>query len=321
MKTPRANVLMLCLATLALAASVSAGAPTGATEAVSSAAGLRLPVTAEHRYRMLARVRPLLFWISKDDVGGARVSWRGDDVGGTGFELLIGSDPDRAPRRINRWGYIAEERTGGSARVIGVMKQSSEESVKEAEAQLAAESQQTGFTYKAIRGVTTASEARAGVTTIHVEQDLTYRDLSSLLGKVAASGADRSERPTSLPTGTRPGFLLALSELVEHSITAYQQRSSASPGRESVSYVYNGTFFELTRRGSELQKSTTIGGRSFTNVVRSDFEALNRSTGEVSKFQLTYGLDGPLAGVPVHGIYQPKWWFEVQLFLDDNARF
>ena len=40
-----------------------------------------LPVVAEHKYRMLARVRPLLFWISKDNVGGARIDWRGADDG------------------------------------------------------------------------------------------------------------------------------------------------------------------------------------------------------------------------------------------------
>ena len=68
-----------------------------------------LPVRVEHRYRMLGRVRPLLFWISREDVGGAQVTWR-EAADGVGYELLIGSDPERAPRRINRWGYIGEER-------------------------------------------------------------------------------------------------------------------------------------------------------------------------------------------------------------------
>src|SRR5262249_59400534 len=40
-----------------------------------------LPSGAEHKYPMLAKVRPLLFWISKDDVGGARITGRGDDNG------------------------------------------------------------------------------------------------------------------------------------------------------------------------------------------------------------------------------------------------
>lgn len=62
-----------------------------------------LPIVAQHRYRMAAKIRPLLFWIGRDNVGEAQVVWH---AGGSarGVELLIGSDPDRAPRRINRWG-------------------------------------------------------------------------------------------------------------------------------------------------------------------------------------------------------------------------
>src|SRR5215831_18441297 len=95
-----------------------------------------LPLVAEHKYRMLARVRPLLFWISKDNVGGARVRWRGDDNGAFGIELLIGSDPHRAPRQINRWGYIAEDVQGADAHVLGLMKRSEEQSIAEAESRL-----------------------------------------------------------------------------------------------------------------------------------------------------------------------------------------
>src|SRR5262249_48017684 len=124
-----------------------------------------LPVVAEHTYRMLAKVRPLLFWITKDDVGGARVSWRSDEGGSFGGDLLIRSDPDRAPRRINRWGYIAEQVRGPEARVLGVMKQSNEQSVKEAESQLAADGR-GGFVYRAIQGTTANNQAQASVTTV-----------------------------------------------------------------------------------------------------------------------------------------------------------
>src|SRR5438034_10769777 len=70
-------------------------APTTAVSVTST-----LPVIAEHKYRMLAKVRPLLFWISKDDVGGARSSWRGDDHGGFGPVLVILAARRRAPRKI-----------------------------------------------------------------------------------------------------------------------------------------------------------------------------------------------------------------------------
>jgi hypothetical protein len=54
-----------------------------------------LPVVAEHRYRMLAKVRTLLVWISRDNVGDARITRRNDGAGSIGLELLIGSDPAR----------------------------------------------------------------------------------------------------------------------------------------------------------------------------------------------------------------------------------
>jgi hypothetical protein len=282
-----------------------------------------MPVVAEHKYRMLAKVRPLLFWIAKDDVGGARVSWRGDDNGGFGVDLLIGSDPQRAPRNINRWGYIAEQVQGSDARVIGVMKQSAEESVAEAEAQLAKENGQGGFVYRAIRGTANAREASAGVTTVRVQRDLTFRDLDPLLEMIGAAKEAGDSRSVALAGGTRPGFLVALHDLVKQSADAYAQQPGAQfkPSRTPTRYVYYGVFYELTMKSSTLLKTATIDGRQYTNLARGDFEIRNTSNGEATRFQLTYGTTGALAGVPVHAIYQPRWWFEVQLFLDDKTAF
>jgi len=280
-----------------------------------------LPVVAEHKYRMLAKVRPLLFWISKDDVGGARISWRGDEEGSFGVDLLIGSDPLRAPRKINRWGYIAEQVRGSEARVIGVMKQSNEQSVKEAESQLDKDGQ-GGFVYRAIQGTATANQARAGVTTVRVERDLTFRDITPLLTLVGAAAPNGDERSVPLPAGTRPGFLVALHEQIDHTVNGYKRSGDAfRASRTPVQYVYYGVFYDLTMKSSELLKTVTIDGRTYTNVARGDFEIRNRSNGETTRFQLTYGTSGPLAGVPVHAIYQPRWWFEVQLFLDEKTAF
>jgi len=283
-----------------------------------------LPVVAEHKYRMLAKVRPLLFWISKDDVGGARISWRGDDHGGFGLDLLIGSDPLRAPRKINRWGYIAEQVRGSDARVIGVMKQSNEQSVKEAESQLDKDGQ-GGFVYRAIQGTASAHQASAGVTTVRVERDLTFRDIDPLLTLVSAAAPSGEQRSVALPSGTRPGFLVALRDLVKQSIDVHggygQPGGTFKPSRTPTQYVYYGVFYELTMKSSELLKTATIDGKTYANVARSDFEIRNRSNGETTRFQLTYGTSGPLAGIPVHAVYQPRWWFEVQLFLDERTAF
>ena len=279
------------------------------------------PVVAEHKYRMLAKVRPLLFWISKDDVGGARISWRGDTDGAFGLDLLIGSDPGRAPRQINRWGYIAEQVRGPEARVIGVMKQSNEETIAEAESSLAKDGSQGGYVFRAIHGSAGGSQAHAAVTAVRVPRDLTFRDIEPLLGLINAGGTSSEIRSVAIPDGTRPGLLVALLDLVKGGVDTYSHRPTAAYKAAPVRYVYYGTFYDLSMKSSELIRSTTIDGKRYTNLARGDFEIKNRTTGETTKFQLTYGTEGALAGVPVHAVYQPRWWFEVQLFLDERTAF
>jgi hypothetical protein len=262
-----------------------------------------LPVLAEHRYRMLAKVRPLLFWITRDDVGGARITWRGDDSGAAGYELLIGSDPAKAPRKINRWGYIAEERRGTTARVLGVMKQSNEKSIEEAQSQIGASG---SYVFKAIQASASGTNATAGVTTVRVARDFTYRELGDILDMVNTAHPDTA-KATSMPAGSRPGFLIALAELIQQSVDAHGQMQSA----RTIPYVYNGAAYDLALRHTEYRD----------HVIRGDFESRSRSTGEATRFEVSYGASGELAGVPIHAIYQPRWWFEVQLFLDDAAQF
>jgi hypothetical protein len=273
-----------------------------------------LPMLAEHRYRMLAKVRPLLFWISRDDVGGARITWRGDRASASGYELLIGSDPAKAPRRINRWGYIAEETRGAEASVLGVMKQSNEKSIEDAQAQITASG---NYVFKAIRATAVGSNATAGVTTVRAPRDFTYHDLSALLQLVSDSQPDGTRKIATLPPSGRPGFLLALADLIQRSVDA---RGNVSKPL-TVPYIYNGASHDLTLRHAEYRGTDEIGTRRYTNVIRSEFETRSRATGDVTRFEVTYGTAGDLAGVPVHAVYQPRWWFEVQLFLDDAAQF
>src|ERR1051325_5977296 len=97
---------------LILAASLSAGlsaAPVSTTPAVlpTEVPGSVLPIEHEHLYTMSGRVRMLLIWLGRDNVGSGMIRWRaaGKD---SAYELLIGSDPLRAPGRLNRWGFLAE---------------------------------------------------------------------------------------------------------------------------------------------------------------------------------------------------------------------
>ena len=297
---------LLCVSPAAaqdVAASASAGQPSS------------LPVLAEHRYRMLVKVRPLLFWISRDDVGGARITWRGDAAGDAGYELLIGSDPAKAPRKINRWGYIAEQSRGSDATVLGVMKQSNEKSIEEAQSQIGASG---AYVFKAIRASAAGSQATAGVTTVRVSRDFTYHDLGALLELVSGAEPDVAPKATALAPGSQPGFLMALASLVQRSVNA---RGANSSKPLTVAYIYNGGTHDLKLRDTESLKSATIGQRQYADVIRGGFETRSRATGEATRFEVTYGAAGAMAGVPVHAVYQPRWWFEVQLFLDDSVQF
>ena len=88
----------------------TAGAPAGSPGPVHT-----------RTYTMSGAVRPLLFWISRNDVGLARITWRRGDRGARGYEFLVGTDPARAPRAINRWGYIAEEVDATDGSVLALM--------------------------------------------------------------------------------------------------------------------------------------------------------------------------------------------------------
>ena len=284
------------------ARSAKAEAPSGKAEA-SAKSGL--PVVAEHYYRMLAKVRPLLFWMSRDNVGGARIGWLGGQGGARGVELLIGSDPARAPRNINRWGYIAEELRGSTASTLGVMKQSNEESIEEAKAKLGADAGGT-HTFKAIRAIAANGQAKSDVLTLQADGDLTYRDIGTLLTLVNDNVPATITKTVNLPSGTRPGFLLALADLM------------SNPKLKSVPYVYNGKFHTLHVKDID-PTSLRLSGRDYTRLVRARFETENQATRERTPFEITYGTTGNLKEVPVHVMYQPKWWFQVELFLEDGA--
>src|SRR6266446_1486481 len=195
--------LTLALMSFALAVGIP-------VKAGSSSANPSSGVDVErHHYSISARIRPLLvFWISRSGVGDAVVTKR-QGPGDAGYSLLIGSDPDRAPRRINRWGYISEEIRGSDATLIGLMTESDEDSLQQAEANI--RKQAVGDrTFKIIRGTVDADEAKSIVTSIAAPARYSYRQVDTLLDlaqRDTLDGQEGTARVIRLPSGTRPGFL------------------------------------------------------------------------------------------------------------------
>ncbi len=109
-----------------------------------------------------------------------------------------------------------------------------------------------------------------------------------------------------------PGFLVAVADRLAHAET-----DSASPNRTSQ-YVYGGHVYELRRLSTEARALTAIGTERYHHTVESDFQVRNRTTGELTRFQITSGTqntEGRLAGVPIRVIYRPRWWLELELLL------
>lgn len=267
----------------------------------AAAADVALP-RVEHQYRLSARVRPLaLFWIQRDNVGEGRIRWTQDAGGRTGVELLIGSDPDRVPMRINRWGYIGEFRRPGEAEVIGVMTETEEKSVEEAKRKL--DQRGGGHAYRAMRTRIRDGASVTELIGLSFADTVTYRAVDTVRREVMARQGKAQRVP--VPEEADHGFLTAVESLVDTSVALY--RAGTAPGRLKRVCIYANTLYEVRVESTRA---------AATNTLESDFAVRNRATGKTSRFRMMYGAAGPLAGVPVRIVFRPNWWFEAELNLD-----
>ena len=314
--TPRLAAVALALGLCwAAAAAAVAGAGSPPADFSREALDRRAPIVAERSYTLKAGVRLLVFWIRRDNVGSGRITWRAGQNDHRVLEFLVGSDPARAPRHINRWGFIAEEVRPPDADLLGIMSKSDEESVDEAQSQIAIEGQNASHPYRGIRTTIRDGLASGGVFHLLSTKSLTYRDLETLLGTADADVA--TPRTVALPKGTRPGFLFAVEELIGGTLDECRAGLDSEPA--SLPYVYNNTFYTLRLRDCDFEIRREIADRVFSNVIRAELETTNTVTGKDTSFRLEYGASGDLKAVPLRIVFRPKWWFEAELLLDEQA--
>ena len=276
-----------------------------------------LPVLRLHRYRMAGRIRPLLFWIGRDDVGMGEIVWRGAE-GAVAYELLIGTDAAKAPRNINRWGYILEDTRPSGTRVLGVMTTSDEATLSDVTTKTG-DKERTGR-FKGIDARITAGVSRSATETIETEHDFTIRDKPEIVGRIERKLKDATPRELAVPDGVRPGFLMAVAELVNDTIAARSDSEQALrrlKGR-TIAFVYSRRLYDLKLTRVEPGRPPA-GGSPRAAVVHADFETLNRSAGTRNTFELEYAADGPLAGVPTLIRHRPRWWLEAVLTLEEGT--
>ena len=315
-------VLLVCGAVTVLAQAVPQGdkpVPAVATVSATPARGT-VPIVLEHRYTMSAKIRPLLlFWIGKSNIGGARIRWRSGEDGAKGYDILIGSDPQRAPREVNRWGFILEEVRGDSAATVGVIKKSEEKTLDAAKAGIANEGA-NGFYFKMINGRSDSKESVATVTLTRVGKDFSYHDLDALFDAFAKFPGTPTVKRVPMPPGGRHGFLLALADMLHDSV-ASAKRGEKNAGKKAYPYAYYGYQYDLTRTSTEVQRNVAYGGKTYPAVVRMEAEVTERGDNWKEYFVIAVGLDGPLAEIPVYVAYQPRWWLKAEMTLDEREVF
>jgi hypothetical protein len=292
---------------------VSALAP---VRSLPAAGGPAPGMTERHHYMLSARVRPLvLFWIGRSNVGDAIIT-RAVAPQEVRYSLLIGSDPDRAPRRINRWGYIEERIRGDAANVLGLMTESDEESVAEAEANLRREGS-GAHTFKVMHAAIDSGQSRSVETAVGAPANYSIRQVQAVLALAGDGGTSGSSRVVRLPRGTRPGFLSALAEII-HAHAEHARAGTLHPGAP-LTYVYHGKFYELRSTSVQLKPTFEVGGSRYARVVSGQFSTRNLAGGEETRFALSYPIDGGLAEIPLTISYQPRWWMQVNLVLADDV--
>ena len=280
-------------------------------DSATHAATLALANGQRHHYTVGARVRPLLFWIGKDNVGDAVIARKRDSAAAS-YALLIGSDPERTPRGINRWGYLAEDVRGDVATVVGLMTESNEESVDQVEKNSRAEGDRT---FNVIRASVADGEARSVVTSVSAPSTLTLRQVDTVLELAAHKGIDGKPRVVRLPSGGRPGFLSALADVLHEQASGVRSTGKVR-APEPIAFVYHGKAYQLRTTHSRLIGSARIGENTYDHLIGSQFQVRNVGTGETSDFSMTYAADGPFAELPISVTYQPRWWMEINLTLD-----
>lgn len=267
----------------------------------------------EWQYGVAARIRPLVFWTGWKDVGEGRIR-RSEPDRAPYLELLVGTDPKRAPLGINRWGYIAETVCGPATQILGIMTASDEETIEEATANVG-EGGNARQIFKAIRGSLTGDQAFNEVLRLAVAESLTYRDIDALLSRLPPPG---TMRQTSVPPGAHGGFLTAVSRLVQQSQAEYRQSGKLSR-LPPQSFVFAGKVYDLTLRSVQLESDRASGGRTYPQALRGEFEVRNRATGKLTRFKVEYAADEVVGEAPLRVVYQPRWWLQIELRLRGTA--
>jgi len=292
--------------------------------------------TVEYDYEMTARVRLILFWVGKENVGGGyvRVGHSSGEQNTEQVQVLFGSDPAKAPKAINRWGagtevFTLHANSGNSSSsysaFFGFMKSSKGKSVSEMQGELSKENTHGSHLFSAILSRVESGRATSLVVPMQSNVDYDLHQLpeaqSYVFDEFLSSTRPLKEIPSAKQCPRNAGFLGTVAELIDDALAG--QKSPVS-----LCYVYDAQVHLLTlRRADSLNQLTlhthpgqpninTAGvDQTYSGLIEAEFLSESKQTGKRSNFSLVLGTSGNLRGIPVQIRYQPNWWFQVVLNL------
>jgi hypothetical protein len=342
--TMQKNILRIVITGLLLSFTTWSMAEAAEPNAMS-AAGSRRTL----RYTMNGRVRVLLFWLGRENVGGGKVVIETtekpeDQQREEKISVLFGTQPERIPWRINRWGY--GEETGYwnlagnipqlvSSKFSGFMRHSPEESISQLSSAKSKEQDKRQFWYDSIISTVKRQEALTEIYYFPMAEEVSYSALDQVRQafeiRSASGSVDKSRNLLNQRAvyDTPQGFLLCLRHMIEETGRRFSQDTTrASSGKSKLQwpYVYNAKLYQLhlekTKHHKEFKLANTASATvqpalpsSFRNVVEADFMLVNQQTGEPHRFACWFPLEGPLKYIPIQIQDNPRWWLQVRLQL------
>lgn len=305
--------------------------------------------TDVYHYRMKGKVRLLLFWIGKDDVGGgtitfSRAAGNSDGVREESIEVLFGSKPERVPGKVNRWGYgretaYWEKMDGGRGPVLvksvfeGFMRHSDEESLSEVQEKNRNEQAEELYWYDATRSTVLPGRADSEIRYFSTQEDFDYRNPKAILcGYVdrLKNGAADKKKELSNPEREKRykqplGFLTAIRTFTDQVLETYRKEKKWTRDDPVVNYVYNSKLYQLKLKNVKhhdsfgLPLAEEVNGekeKKFRNVIQEDFELKNLATGDTHDFSIWVPLEGEHRGIPIRIEDKPRWWLRIELNLE-----
>ncbi len=301
-----------------------------------------------YNYRMKGKVRLLFFWVGKDDVGGGfialgRKSEPGGKVWRQEVEVLFGSNPERVPGKINRWGYGREESewmvpvAAPSPRLVettfeGFMKHSKEESLSEVQANNGAEKTSGSFVYDGIQSSVGSREAVSEIRTFSTTEDFDYRNAAPIhcgyQKRLQSGPPDKSRRmPNQEEAYAAPfGFLTGVNSVIQRTVRSYAEGENWMSLRPSLVYIYNAQKYRLELKKLKLEKDFDLPlppvegkpdqNRTFQQVAKAEFKISKLGTDWDDEFNIWFPLTGEFQGVPLRIEDKPRWWLRIELNLD-----